>query len=238
VAGPLEARVVAALAAIRNPRLENDLLSAGMIRDLVVSDQGAVQFTFLLAPEDPATLVRQARAAVQAVDGVRREDIKITVTNPAGPVRATHGPPPTPGPASADPVGAEQPNLGRIIAVSSGKGGVGKSTVAVNVAAVRVAVFNGSGVNQRAASIKTALTSGGFTMATVGGTVAKTPTTKIYYPSGRSDSAAAVAHALGVPSANVVQSTTYTEVTVVIGADWSTGNTYPGGASSTATPAG
>jgi len=112
------------------------------------------------------------------------------------------------------------------------------STVAVNVAAVRVAVFNGSGVNQRAASIKTALTSGGFTMATVGGTVAKTPTTKIYYPSGRSDSAAAVAHALGVPSANVVQSTTYTEVTVVIGADWSTGNTYPGGASSTATPAG
>jgi len=134
VAGPLEARVVAALAAIRNPRLENDLLSAGMVRDLVVSDQGAVSFTFLLAPEDPATLVRQARAAVQAVDGVRREDIRINVTNPAGPVRATHGPPPTPGPAAADPAPAEQPNLGRIIAVSSGKGGVGKSTVAVNIA--------------------------------------------------------------------------------------------------------
>lgn len=134
MAGPLEARVVAALAAIRNPRLENDLLSAGMIRDLVVSDQGAVRFTFLLAPEDPATLVRQARAAVQAVDGVRREDIKITVTNPAGPARATHGPPPTPGAAAPGPALGEQPNLGRIIAVSSGKGGVGKSTVAVNVA--------------------------------------------------------------------------------------------------------
>jgi ATP-binding protein involved in chromosome partitioning len=136
VAGPLEARVAAALAATRNPRLENDLLSAGMVRDLAVTDQGAVSFTFLLAPEDPATLVRQARAAVQAVEGVRREDIKINVTNPAGPSRPTHGPPPTAGPASGGPAPSptEQANLGRIIAVSSGKGGVGKSTVAVNVA--------------------------------------------------------------------------------------------------------
>jgi ATP-binding protein involved in chromosome partitioning len=132
VADSLEARVVAALAAIRNPRLDNDLLSAGMIRDLSVSDAGAVSFTFLLSPEDPATLVRQARAAVQAVDGVRREEIRINVTNPAGPARATHQPPATPVPPA--PVPAEQPDLGRILAVSSGKGGVGKSTVAVNVA--------------------------------------------------------------------------------------------------------
>ena len=136
MAGSLEARVVAALAGIVNPRVENDLLSAGMIRDLAVTEQGDVGFTFLLAPEDPATLVRQARAAVQGVDGVRREGVKITVTNPSGPARTTHGPPTasaTPPPAGT-PVPAEQPNLGRIIAVSSGKGGVGKSTVAANVA--------------------------------------------------------------------------------------------------------
>ena len=133
MAEPLEARVVAALASIRNPRLDNDLLSAGMIRDLAVTDDGGVSFTFLLAPEDPATLVRQARAAVQAVEGVRRDDIKITVTNPAGPARATHEPPAAPGPPFA-PVPTDQPELGRILAVSSGKGGVGKSTVAVNVA--------------------------------------------------------------------------------------------------------
>jgi len=132
VADSLEARVVAALAAIRNPRLDNDLLSAGMIRDLTVTDAGGVSFTFLLAPEDPATLVRQARAAVQAVDGVRREEIRINVSNPAGPARTTHQPPAAPVPPA--PVPAEQPDLGRILAVSSCKGGVGKSTVAVNVA--------------------------------------------------------------------------------------------------------
>jgi ATP-binding protein involved in chromosome partitioning len=129
VAGALEAGVMAALAGVRNPRLENDLLSAGMIRDLAVTDNGAVSFTFLLAPEDPATLVRQARAAVQGVEGVQRDQVKITVTNPAGPARATHGPPSDPAPAPAG-----QPHLGRVLAISSGKGGVGKSTVAANVA--------------------------------------------------------------------------------------------------------
>src|SRR4051794_41694684 len=106
-----------------------------MIRDLSVSDDGRVSFTFLLAPEDPATLVRSARAAVSSVEGVRKDEIKINVTNPAGPARTTHGPPqgsvPTTPPA---PQPVDQPNLGKIIAVSSGKGGVGKSTVAANMA--------------------------------------------------------------------------------------------------------
>ena len=137
MAESLEARVTAALARIQNPRLENDLLSAGMIRDLAVSEEGRVTFTFLLAPEDPATLVRSARAAVGAVEGVQKDEIKINVTNPSGPAKATHGPP-TGAPASAGmppaPQPMEQPNLGKIIAVSSGKGGVGKSTVATNLA--------------------------------------------------------------------------------------------------------
>jgi ATP-binding protein involved in chromosome partitioning len=133
VGDSLEARVVAALAAIQNPRLDNDLLSAGMIRDLTVTEAGAVSFTFFLAPEDPATLVRQARAAVQAVDGVRRDEIRISVTNPAGPARVTHQPPSAPAVPPA-PVPVEQPDLGRILAVSSGKGGVGKTTVSVNLA--------------------------------------------------------------------------------------------------------
>ena len=93
MAPSLEAAVGAALARIRNPRLDNDLLSAGMIRDLVVSPDGGVTFSFLLSREDPATLVREARNAVKAVEGVRQDGVKITVIDPAGPPKATHAPP-------------------------------------------------------------------------------------------------------------------------------------------------
>ena len=133
----LQSQVGAALARIRNPRLENDLLSAGMIRDLEVTPEGRVSFTFLLSREDPATLVREARNAIKAIEGVQQDGVKITVVDPAGPAKPTHGPP-GPGPQSAGGVPAPQPSenprLGRVIAISSGKGGVGKSTVAVNLA--------------------------------------------------------------------------------------------------------
>ena len=66
----LEAGVIAALSRIRNERLENDLMSAGMIRDLSVEAGGRVSFTFLLSNEDAGTLVREARSAVRLVPGV------------------------------------------------------------------------------------------------------------------------------------------------------------------------
>ena len=96
---PLNAEVAAALGRIQNPRLGNDLLSAGMIRDLTVSEDGRVAFTFLLGRQDPATLVREARKALQAIDGI--SDVKIKVVDPAGPAPVTHGPPGAPpGPQS------------------------------------------------------------------------------------------------------------------------------------------
>jgi ATP-binding protein involved in chromosome partitioning len=141
----LQARVMAALGRIRNPRLENDLLSAGMVRDLEVGADGRVAFTFLLSREDPATLVRETRAALRELDGV--SDIKINVLDPAGPAKATHGPPGAqPHQPPPPPTPVAQPNLGRIIAISSGKGGVGKSTVTANLAVALAAQGHAVGV--------------------------------------------------------------------------------------------
>jgi ATP-binding protein involved in chromosome partitioning len=134
VTNTLEGRVIAALSRIQNPRLENDLFSAGMIRDLKVADDGSVTFTFLLGREDPGTLVREARKAVSALEGVRADGVKISVTDPAGPTKTTHGPPQSVAANVPAQTPTDMPALGKVIAISSGKGGVGKSTVAANMA--------------------------------------------------------------------------------------------------------
>jgi len=123
VPSDIHARIAAALAALTRP---------DKVHDLVVDDDGKVSFTFHLTREDPATLVRDARKAVQAVAGVR--DVKVNVMDPG--TAATQGAPhthaPTPPPP---PTPQEMPHLGRVLAISSGKGGVGKSTVSANLAA-------------------------------------------------------------------------------------------------------
>ena len=128
----LESRVASALAQVTNPRHGNDVLSAGMVRDLVVDPSGAVTLTFLLGRQDPATLVREVRRALSAVQGV--SDVKIDVVEPS-PTPAPPGSQPAAGVHAHTPAPEGMDQLGHILAISSGKGGVGKSTIAANLAA-------------------------------------------------------------------------------------------------------
>ncbi len=136
----LKARVEQALGGVRNPRNGRDVLAASMVRDLDIDETGGVSFTFVLTRDDPASLARQARKAVEGVAGV--SGVKVSIRDAAdaagGPRRspvsgtpAPHMPPAPPPPPTPD----EIPGLGKVLAISSGKGGVGKSTVSANLAA-------------------------------------------------------------------------------------------------------
>src|SRR6266566_4292267 len=132
----LKARVEHALGGVRNPRNGGDVLASHMVRDLDIDETGGVSFTFVLTRDDPASLARQARKAVEGVAGVSA--VKVTIRDVAdmagaprrSPVSGTPAPAPPP-----PPTPDELPGLGKVLAISSGKGGVGKSTVSANLAA-------------------------------------------------------------------------------------------------------
>src|SRR5690349_4417409 len=92
---PLQARVAAALAQVIHPRTGTDVLTAEMVRDIGTTTSGKVRLTMLLSPNDPASLVRDVRQAIEAVDGVTevRVDVK-DASAPSAPAERAHAPAP------------------------------------------------------------------------------------------------------------------------------------------------
>ncbi len=139
MSGISEASVMHALRGVKDPAKGADIVSLGMVSGLVIKD-GNVGFAIEVDPRQGAAmepLRKAAEKAVYALDGVTSVTAVLTAERAsqgtgagaaAGPAAQGAAKP------SAGPGGTMIPGIRSIVAVASGKGGVGKSTVATNLA--------------------------------------------------------------------------------------------------------
>ena len=133
----LTRQLMAALSDVQDPSAGTDLVAAGKVKDLAVTDTGDVRFSVVLQPDDPGHLVRDARKAAESVEGIGTVKVNVQLPRAEAPSR----PPARSSGLRPGSVPAPTPRTGlladvkRVVAVSSGKGGVGKSMIAANLAA-------------------------------------------------------------------------------------------------------
>ncbi len=119
-----EEQIKDALTAVKYPGFSRDIVSFGIVKGINLRD-GDVTVQLALATNDPnvpQTIKSQAEAALRKVTGVREAKVRIDIQAP-------------PAGSGAAGVGATKiAGIKHVIAIASGKGGVGKSTVAANLA--------------------------------------------------------------------------------------------------------
>ena len=113
-------QVLAALSKVQEPELHQDLVTLNMIREIEISGDQVKFVVMLTTPACPLKhkIEREAREAVAGLPGVGSVEVKLDANVPS----------------DGRSRGLVQVPIRNAIAVASGKGGVGKSTVAVNLA--------------------------------------------------------------------------------------------------------
>jgi ATP-binding protein involved in chromosome partitioning len=135
MSNPLLEQVRAALGTVNDPEIKRPITDLGMVDSVEIDDAGAVRLTVLLTVAGcplKDTINRDVNAAVRAVDGV--SDVELTLGVMSAEQRAGLKEKLSDGKAQRDITFAQPGSLTKVFAIASGKGGVGKSSVTVNLA--------------------------------------------------------------------------------------------------------